>query len=318
MGAIPLSGQTLELFHPIRHDPVAPPAPDDAQSPFLAGRCVVVLSDTTLDGINAVWRAALIARDLGMPMHLLQVNAGEDLPSARARAGRLARQAQHRLGVAAAGNAAQGDVRELLAGLAPPPGLVVLPYERGNAFTECLFGTAAERLFRSVFMPTLVVRRPASARYRRVLVPVTLDDAAAALIGAAQRISRDPRIRVMHVLGTSQEQTLRIADAPEHSLRMQRQRRSSDAYRELNRLIAGAGALERAAALVSFGHPAMRVLEVARASRSQLVVVGKQKGSILGQLLADGVCHRVISEGSADVLMLPLPDREGPLRKGCL
>ena len=243
---------------------------------FATGRSVVTLADATPAGQQAAWRGALVARDLGLPLELL--DADDDA------AGRLAR-------------------------LAPRAGLLVLPYRRGHPVADCLLGTAPERIFRSVSVPTLVVKGPATTSYRRVLVPVELDEDAAHLIHAARCLSRAPRIRVLHVLDRGQEHSLRLADAPEQALRSQRQRRSRAAYAVLQRAISGAGASDRTAALVSFGDAGTRVMEVARASRAQLVVLGKRGLSAIEQLFTTSVSNRLIRGGGADVLLLPSPRR---------
>ena len=307
MGASPVPGQTLELFQPIGPDPLAVAGLGRAEAPSVSSSYVLALADESQEGINAAWRAAVVAHALGMTLHLVHVDGGEhDAPSARARIVGLARQANERWGVPACGHVVNGDVRDLLAGLAPPPALVVLPYKRGNAFAEFLFRTEAERIIREVLAPTLVVRRPACNGYRRVLVPAKLEDDAVLLIAAARRIAHNPRIRVMHVLGTMHEQTLRIADAPEHAVRMQRQRRSSSAWLKLHRLIEQAGASECAKALVSFGDTSVRVLEAVRAKRAQLVILGKRWDSLPGRWFTDGTTRRLIGEANADVLLMPL------------
>lgn len=303
MGAIPFSGPRLEPDSLTAPHPAAAPVGFPADS----GGCVVALTDTTPDGSNAVWRAAGLARDLGLPLRVLLAAGREsDLPAARELAERLARQAVQRLGVTAAGHAAAGDMRRLAAGLAPRPALLVLPYQRGNAVADWLLGAQAERIFRSVFTPTLVVRRPASSSYRRVMVAAKLEESAMLLIGAARSISRDPRISVVHVMSTDEELRLRIADAPEHALKARRLRGSTAAWKELSRWVDASGAGDSATAQVVTGHAPARVQEIVRASRAQLAIVGKRKASLLGDMLADGVGRRLVNAGSADVLMLPL------------
>lgn len=269
--------------------------------------CVLALADMTADGSNAAWRGAGLARDLGLPLHVLLADVREDdLALAQELARELAGQAQLRLGVPATGHAATGPTRRLVGALTPPPALLVLPYKRGNALADCVFGAAAERIFRSVFVPTLVVKQPASSAYRRVLVASRLEESATLLIGAARRLSRGPRISVVHVIGTNEEQALRTADVPEHALRAQRLRRSTAAWHELNRLVAAAGAAQSATAHILSGFAPASVQETVHASRAQLAIVGKRRGPPLGQLLADGVSQRLVRQGCADVLMLPL------------
>src|SRR5690606_4915826 len=157
-------------------------------------------------------------------------------------------------------------------------------------------------------LPMLVVRRPAFTSYRRVLVPVKLDADAVALIGAARSVSRDPRMRVFHVLDTAHEGVLRLADTSERALRLQRHRRSRTAYTVLN---PRSGAHEQgASALISFGHVPARVLEIARAGGAQLIVAGKERRSLLAELFFfGGVTQRLLADAEADVLVLPVPER---------
>lgn len=285
--------------------------PHGMPQPFFAGGCVLAVMDATPEGKQAAWRGALLARDCGMPLHLVHAEPNvHAMASAQSHAHRLSHQVRHRLGVACTAEAVGPGLERWVTDLATDIGLLVLPHRRGNVLSECLFGTSAERFFQTVFVPTVVVKRPATSSYRRVLVPVDLDDHAALLIDAAGCISRSPRIRVLHVLNREPEQSLRLADVPEHALRAQRQRRSRDAYALLNREIARAGASERAAAVVSFGSAACRVLEVARASRAQLAVLGKRRWSLVEQLFTASVSTRLVSDGGADVLLLPLQDRD--------
>jgi nucleotide-binding universal stress UspA family protein len=219
----------------------------------------------------------------------------------------LARHLQQRLHVVTTASCATGRLRDHIARFIDRAGLLVLPWQRRNAVFDAMFGALPERLHRTFRIPMLVVRQPALASYRRVLVPVKLESHAVSMIKAARSLSRDPRMRLLHVLGTSPEESPRIAEVSERALRMQRQYRSSTAYVVLNELMARAGADEDgAAAVVSFGHVPARVLEVARASKAQLIVVGKERRSLLSEIFFTDLPKCLLFNAEADVLFLPV------------
>lgn len=318
MGAFPLPRPWPGVFRLATEPAALPPA--GGRAPLLQARCVLAAVDAGPAGANAAWRAALVARDRGAPLHLLCVQRDErSLAEVQPRMRELARKLQQRLHVATTASCVTGPLRERIAELADRVGLLVLPWARGNALLDAFVGTPAERMFRSLSLPMLVVRRPAFASYRRVLVPVKLDAGAVTLIAAARSVSRDPRMRVFHVLDTAQEGALRLADTSERALRLQRHRRSRTAYTLLNELIAHSGAHEQgASALVSFGHVPARVLEIARAGGAQLIVAGKERRSLLSELFFGGVSQRLLAGAEADVLLLPVQERAGAADRGGL
>jgi nucleotide-binding universal stress UspA family protein len=302
-----LSGRTLGTFSPAGPAP-APASTSLARPPLLPWRCVLAVTDLSPAGTNAAWRAALVARDRGVPLQLVNVQPdARSLSAVERMLQELAQHLQQRLHVTVSATAVAGELRAQLAECAAGAALLVLPWSRGNPLLDAVFGSAAERVFRAVSLPLLLVKRPAFTSYRRVLVPVKLDAGAALLIAAARSMSRDPRMRVFHVLDTGSEGSLRIADASERVVRLHRQRRSRSAYSALNDLITHTGAHEQgAAALVSFGHVPARVLEIARAGNAQLIVAGKERRSALAGFICGGVTQRLLAEADADVLVLPV------------
>ena len=282
----------------------------------MQGRCVLALTDLTPEGANAAWRAGLVARDRGVPLHLLCVQAdARGIAGVEAPVRNLARQLQQRLHVVTSASCVAGRVRDHVAPFSGRAGLLVLPW-RGSALVDAVLGTLPERIYRTLFMPMLVVRQPAFSSYRRVLVPVKLEGHAVSMIAAARGVSRDPRMRVFHVLGASHEESLRVADVSERALRLQRQHRSRAAYTMLNEFIVRAGAHEGAAALVSFGHVPTRVLEIARANRAQLLVLGKARRSLLSELFFAKHSKSLLSNAEADVLVLPVEEGTRAVHEG--
>jgi nucleotide-binding universal stress UspA family protein len=151
-----------------------------------------------------------------------------------------------------------------------------------------------------------------------VLACAEVEDDAVVLVRSARSFSRTSLIRVLHVLARELEDSLRIADVSEQALRLHRQRRQRAAYEQLERAIARAGASETATALVAYGDAWLKVLEVARANKAQLVVLGQRADSLLERLFRVSVGLRLTCEGDADVLLVPLPRSASPALDGML
>ena len=186
-------------------------------------------------------------------------------------------------------------------------GLLVTHVEDGCRPFEWLFGTRIEQLVREFSIPVLVVKQPASRRYRRVLVGVKLDPQGSDLVARAMMLAPRSRVDVVHVLGISYEYKLRLADASEAALRAHRTRTHRNAYRQMNDLITMAcGHAANVEPRLVAGSAPDRLLEMARATRAGLIVLGKRPGHWLADFFLDrGVARRVLAEAPSDVLLVP-------------
>lgn len=277
-------------------------------------RPVLAVGDFTAAGTNAAWRAALVARDLGAPLRLLQPPAAS--PQQEAAFARLAAQIRHRVGVAAQVQALVGDFLQEAVRLAREAQLLVIATRPGNPLRALLQGTQAERLIRLCRAPVLVVKRTARGSYRKVLVPVDLGEDAPAVIAAAARLSRDPRMEVLHALARPRPLGLRMpgADLPEAALRLQRSGAVAHARAALDEVIGAASVRDRVLRpSVTFGDAARTVLAREQAMRAELVVIGKRSRGLLADFFLGGVTQRVLAASKADVLVLPRERAERPL-----
>ncbi|WP_143762893.1 hypothetical protein [Ramlibacter tataouinensis] len=156
-----------------------------------------------------------------------------------------------------------GDLLDAPAQVLESAALLVTHGATGLRPLDWFQGTRAERLVRRFSVPVLVVKQPAGRRYRRVLVGVKLDPRAGELIARASKVSPSARVDVLHVLGTSHEYRLQLADAPEAARRAQRLQVVRDAYRKIEAIIAAAaGHASDAAASLVFGSAPGRLVEV--------------------------------------------------------
>lgn len=271
---------------------------------------VLVPGDVSGHGVHAAWRAALVARELGTSLRLLRVETA-DAPAARSLA-QLAQDIRGHIRLRVEVEEVAGDVLAATLGASRGAAVVVIGSRRGNPLREWVLGTQAERLIRLCRVPVLVVKKPPTGGYRRVLVPVELGPAARPVIAAAARLARGPRLEVLHALAPGDELAMRVHDVPHHVVRRLRRRAADQAEAALEELIAHA-APQAATALpaIGFGDPAALVLARAQAMRADLLVMGKRRRGLLADFFLGGVTQRVLAGAAADVLVLP-PGRTDP------
>lgn len=301
MQAIALFERTSAEPLPVQRARATPPA-----GPFPLKR-VLAFSDLSSAATNAAWRAALVARDHGGWLRILHVApGGGGREAAQARLDELAGELQQRLNIAVLAQAVRGNVQRELAAAAREADLLVLRGACGQPVRDWLRGWHPERLIQRCAIPALVVRRPALASYRRVLVSVDLDGQAPAIIAAATAMSRGPHLEVLHALGTLEEETLRIADVPVQVLRDRRERIARQVRATLQELAEQAGpGHTRIVPCVLFGHPPATVLAKERALLAELMVMGRRSQGWLAGLLPGSVSRPVLARTLADVLLLP-------------
>lgn len=278
---------------------------------------VLVITDLAPASTNAVWRAALIAREQGATLRLLHVGGERRrVTQVHEALEEISKQVHTRLGIALNSEVVEGDLLPKVISAARSAGLLVIGPRRSNPLREWISGTQAERLIRLCRIPTLVVKRPATpgrnaafgstaepGRYGRVLISVDLRPEAVDLITAAMSFSRDPQTHVFHALGTGSEPrataTESVASRPSDTA-MQR------AHSALKELIRSSGAQELGAvSAIAFGHAANCVLARERATGAELVVIGKRRRGLLADFILGGVTQQVLAASRADVLVMP-------------
>lgn len=269
---------------------------------------VLAFIDRGPEAANAAWRAALVARDRGLALHLvamqtLHANLAEAAGTASSQAAELRR----RLDLDVVAHALAGTRDHEGVEVARQASLIVLPPSPPGL--RWPFGSPVLRMLRRCGRPVLLVRRPAKASYRSVLAAVELELDACSLISAGRALSRDPRMKVLHVLDTAHEEAMRLADLPARALQERRERDAASARRVLAELIASAGARDDAHPVISFGPVRDALLGRQVASNVDLMVLGKRPRPPLADALFGGVTQAVLRHARADVLVLPMAPR---------
>ena len=284
--------------------------PDGGVSPSVLAVC-----DLSSAAIDATWRAAMVARDLGVPLRVLHPRlAGALACRHRSFVDELRVEIPLRMALQASFEAVEDSALDAAVAAARDAAVVVLPSQRSNLLREWIMGTQAERLIRLCRAPVLVVKRPALSPYRHLLAAAALEAGDAQLLDLAAALAPRGRVELLHVLGTAEEIVLRELDASSATLHARREYRAQRAHLALHKLLEPAAARLTAFTRVNFGSTAPVVLARAQAAHSDLLVIGKRRRGLMADYLLGGVTQRVLAGAQCDVLVLPIRHAAGDAR----
>ena len=291
---------------------------------------ILAATDFSVDGNNAVRRAALLAHEHGARLHILHVlnpagckplrdwfspTLDLDLKAAQARDAlrRLAVEILGAYDLTASVEVAVGNPFETLMKASEHVDLVVLGRRGHGHLKGLLVGRTVDRMLRICRRPVLVVKTPVQGSYRRVLVPIDFTAASGAAIRVADRMRREMSMHVFHALNSKREAVLRDADVPEHVIRETRLMEEGAINARMRRKVARLG-LDSTSMnyALAYGHPVHSTLRHAHRLGADLIVAGKQGRSTLGSFLLGSVSSRVLSGATCDMLIVPRPRDSSP------
>lgn len=289
---------------------------------------ILAATDFSIDGNNAVRRAAQLAQEHGARLNLVHVvdatggrplrdwfspSTDSELEAAQARESlrRLAVEMAGRYDVNASVEVMIGDPLESLMEASERADLLVLG-ERGRTRLKTLFvGRTVDRLLRTFARPVLVVKTPAEGSYRRVLVPVDFTAPSDAAVKVAARLTRGRGMHVFHAINSHREAVLRETFVPEKIIREVRLRLEAGTIARMRRKAARLGLdSTRVGFSVAHGHPVWSTLSQARRLGADLIVAGKQGRSSLSEFLLGSVSQRLLTASHCDMLIVPRPRKE--------
>ncbi|OYT99326.1 MAG: hypothetical protein CFE40_05545 [Burkholderiales bacterium PBB1] len=293
-------------------------------------KSLLVATDFSVDGNNAVRRAALLAHDHGARLDILHVvkaagckplrdwfypTLDVDLRTAQAR-GALQRVAVEITGaydVAPTIEVVVGDPFEMLLRASDRADVVVLGRRGRSRLGGLLVDGTADRLLRTCKRPVLIVRTPVEQPYRRVLVPIDFSAASDAAIRIAAQMQGEAILQVFHAINSQREAVLRDADVPARIIRQTRLIEEAATNARMRRQVAGLGLdCTFMSFTLAYGHAVGSTLRHAQRLGADLIVAGKQGRSTLGGFLLGSVSSRLLSETACDMLIVPRP-RDGSL-----
>jgi nucleotide-binding universal stress UspA family protein len=288
---------------------------------------VLAATDLSAPARHAVERAALVARATGAGLDLVHVAALSRVDELRRLVpgvpadvvSRMREQSQmlvdalagtlrERHGVDAGAHVASGPLLAAIEAAAASTGadVLVLGARGSSTLRHFVLGTTAARLIDTSTRPLLVVKRPALAAYRSVLVPVDFSDASLRAVQLARTVAPGARLVLMHAYEAPFEGKLRFAGVEEQYLQEYRGHALSEAQAQMTALCALAGLPAEGTFQVFVHGPAVRrILEQEEEEDSDLIVMGRQGQSRMEDMLLGSVSRHVLAEADADVLVLP-------------
>ena len=271
--------------------------------PLRAVQDVAVLCDASPAALNAGWRAALVARDLAVPLKLLYQAPASGANRLPAELAALHRRIVEQLGCDVRVQAVAGDPLRDAVPLSRAA-LLVVPSKRGNPVREFILGTQTERVIRLARGPVLVVKQPARTPYRRVFAALDFGEHSSVLLSAATTLARGEAVAAVHALARGGELALAELDASPEALRHYRLQRASRARAAIEALGGPGGAGVRP--IVVLGPAAPAIVWGVRAARADLLVIGKRRRGLLADFFLGSVTREVLAGAAADALVVPL------------
>lgn len=300
----------------------------EAQNVILAG------TDFSPHARHAVLRGALLARESGDRLRMLHVLSAPLLSSLKSLLGmpvdiegrlqqravaeleRLAAEIERMTGVTAEAGVTTGDTVEELVEAALETQLLILGAHGESGLRDFFLGSVAERSLRRSRRPVLVVKRPPTEPYRRVLVPVAFGPHSRAALRAAMDIAPTAEVTVFHSFALPFESTLQLAGIDDEQVEVYRTEARAEALSKIRDLIAALGPEGgRIGRAVEHGDAAPTILAKQAEMGSDLLVMGRRGEIPLQGVLLGSVTRHILFSSSADVLVVGAdmgdPESEG-------
>lgn len=219
----------------------------------------------------------------------------------------LAWELRERLNIAVLAQSVHGSFRREIVAATRDADLLVVRTSQGRPARDWLLGLHSERLVQRCQVPTLVVRKPATVSYRRVLVGVGFDgEPAARLIATAAAMTRAPHAQVLRALASGDALPQAKASS-EAQLRGDRHHAAQRIRAVVESVMEATGAPHTGVApAVVFDHAPDMLLHKERSVFAELLVIGRPPRSTPAFWLPRSDSRSVLARTGADVLVLPV------------
>jgi nucleotide-binding universal stress UspA family protein len=285
-------------------------------------RKVLAATDFSASGKQAARRAAWIAAGHGAELTILHVDEPDALVAlrdlfdrrdlgravaeqARMQLDALSQEIEQRHGLQVQRQLRSGQVVDELNAASAEDDVLVLGARGASPVREFVLGTTAERLVRLARRPVVVVRGEPEHEYRQVLVAVDFSAASEAALRAALRLAPRASFHVLHCYDVPFEGKLRLAGASDADIERCRDHQLAQAQQQLQSLLGRAGDGRPVGTLLRRGDPRLELLQSAADLGADLVAVGKQGRSLVGDALLGSLTSWAVAECPCDVLVVP-------------
>jgi nucleotide-binding universal stress UspA family protein len=188
---------------------------------------------------------------------------------------------------------------------ATPHDLLVVGARGEGTLRRMIVGSTASRLLRKSHRSVLIVKRPATAPYRRVLIAVDFSENSVQAAALARAVAPDAHLVLLHVFDVPFEGMLQYAGVSDEIIHQYRIEARTRAQHGLADLIARAGLAQADhTAIVEHGDAVHRITTHLERADFDLVVMGKHGTHVTEELLLGSVTKRVLSESEQDMLVV--------------
>lgn len=208
-------------------------------------------------------------------------------------------------GVAVHQHLREGDPLQEVKQQAAAADLLAVGARGSHAFRELALGTLADRLSRGAERPLLVVRNEPAADYADVLVPVDFSESSREAVRAAQRFAPGATLHLLHAFDLAEEGKLLTAGVSDDAIVAHRARARDEAQAAMDVLQLELGSATRTTTAVCPGDIRVVMLDAARDHGCEVIALGKQGQSRLGDLFLGSVTAWALAHAQADVLVVP-------------
>jgi len=201
-----------------------------------------------------------------------------------------------------------GDVKSTIASVSNDVGakLILIGLNDRPSFTTRIIGSTTDYIIRSARAPVLVVKRPCTGRYRRIVAAVDFSTQAEKAAIEAAALCPNASLSLVHILDDSLniDMALLKTGAGQRSIRDFHRARLLHARQELSKLAKKIdGDESRVTTNAVEGNPRATLVNISRNRHSDLVSIGARRcGPVALQSILGGVALTLLREAACDLL----------------
>ena len=184
--------------------------------------------------------------------------------------------------------------------------LIVAGAHGSGSMTDLFLGNTVDKLIHLANRPLLVVKNPAAAPYRRVLVPVDFSTDSTSAAKLAMRMAPAGAITFLHVFEVEFEGLMHYASVAGDVIASYRTQARNEARDLLNQFISNLTPEDEGQLLtraIVLGSPAAAIARYAQDMQPDLIVMGKHGRSWMEELLIGSVTRDTLDRTGSDLLI---------------
>lgn len=185
--------------------------------------------------------------------------------------------------------------------------LLVIGPHRKRGLRDVLEGTIAEKILNTRQCPLLIVRRPAEAEYKQVMLALDVSEESGAAVQAAEALILNARAQamVMHVCEPPYQGMMRSAGVGTEEVISYVDHSRREAAAEIRDLLKRTSAdHSRYGVVIGDSHPARAIRRAVEMYQPDLLVIGANGGRVRRALIGS-VASQVMDAADCDVLIVP-------------